>query len=116
MNHYQCIKVFIPKTNGIVTADTFQWPNDNIFQLLSISNEEQLATAVKNLAEAIKNEQRFNPPNTLYHKAVELLSKLFREKVDEICHQKMILLGTERIVDSTEHNLTPKDHNCDTST
>ena len=27
----------------------------------------------------------------------------------------MIPLGTERIVDSTEHNLIPKDHNCDTS-
>ena len=24
INHYQCIKVFIPKTNAIVTADTFQ--------------------------------------------------------------------------------------------
>jgi len=56
MNHYRCIKVFVLKTNGIVIADTFQWSNDNIFQLPSISNEEQLAIAAKNLAEAIKNE------------------------------------------------------------
>ena len=56
MNHYRCIKVYVPKTNGIIIADTFQWSQDNAFQLPTTSNEEQLATVAYNLANAIKNE------------------------------------------------------------
>lgn len=97
MNHHRCIKIFIPKTNGTITADTFQWSQDNAFQLPTISNKEQLVAAAKNLGAAIKNGQRFNAPGTEHHAAIESLLKLFKEKAENICHQKLQPLGHEPI-------------------
>ena len=115
MDHYRCIKIYVPKTNGIITADTFQWSNDNTFQLPSISNEEQLVTAANTLSAAIRNELRFNPSSTSHKTAIESLSKLFREKVEAIYHKKLYPLGTETVNKSFSNESTTKSTNSNSS-
>ena len=85
----------MPKTNGIVIADTFQWLQDNTFQLLSISHKEQLARAANNLVLTIKYSHRFNTPDKKQNKAWDYLIFLFKNKVDIICHNKLAPLAQE---------------------
>ena len=54
MNHYRCLSLHVPKTNGFITADTFQWSNTNLFRLPKIIVEEQIITIALSLAEAIR--------------------------------------------------------------
>ena len=75
--------------SGIVIADTFQWSQDNTFQLPIISSDEQLVTAAHTLAQAIKHDKRFQSPSTAYQEAISSLVKLFRKKVNEISTKKL---------------------------
>ena len=63
MNHYRCVEVCSPKTNGIAIADTFKWSDSNPFKKPKISFEEQLATAAHDLASTIKNSNLYLLPN-----------------------------------------------------
>ena len=94
-NHYRCISVYVPKTNATITADTFQWSIDNTFRLPSITNEEQLTLAAHNLAEALQQHQKFNPPSTSYAQQIDNLCSLFRSKVEHIIHQKLSPLNKD---------------------
>ena len=40
LDHYRCVRVYIPKTKGTEIEDMFRWSDSNIFTLPKITNEE----------------------------------------------------------------------------
>jgi hypothetical protein len=89
VNHYRCLSVYVPKTNATITADTFQWSEDNVFRLPTITNEEQLTIAAHHLADALQQHQTYNLPHITYAQQIDKLCSLFRDKVEDIIHQKL---------------------------
>ena len=95
MNHYRCVEVYIPKTNGITIADTFKWSDSNPFKKPKISFEEQLATAAHDLASAIKNNNLYLLPNQDLQKNINQLESLFQTSIEQIITKKLTPLALE---------------------
>ena len=89
MNHYRCISLYVPKTNGHITADTFRWSDTNLFRLPKITVEEQITTAALSLAEAIRKNSTFCLPNTTLREDVHKLASIFQQGADAILKSKL---------------------------
>jgi len=113
MNHYRCVEVYIPKTNGIAIADTFKWSDSNPFKKPKISFEEQLATAAHDLASTIKNNNLYLLPNQDLRKNINQLESLFRTSVEQITMNKLTPLAPEQTNEDIKIPITQNDATVD---
>ena len=91
MNHYRCLSLCVPKTNGFITADTFRWYDTNLFRLPKITVEKQIKTAALSLSEAIRKTSTFCLPNTALRDDVHKLATIFQQRVDKLLESKLTL-------------------------
>ena len=91
MNHYRCLSLHVPTTNGFITADTFRWSDTNLFRLPKITVEEQITTASLSLSEAIRKNSTFCLPNTALREDVHKLATIFQQGADKLLKSKLTL-------------------------
>lgn len=57
MNHYQCYKVYVSSTKRIITTDTIEYAEDNLFDIPYSSKEDELLDAGVDLQNIINDEK-----------------------------------------------------------
>ena len=89
MDHCRCFTIFNPKTRGTSIVNTFHWSESNRFSVPRITPEEQIVTAAKNLATAIKSGPLLNIPSPTLQTDIDKLCKIFQETADRISTTKL---------------------------
>lgn len=56
MNHYRYCRVYVQSTKKIITTDTIEYAEDNLFEIPYSSKEDQLLDAVEDLQSILKEE------------------------------------------------------------
>jgi len=95
MEHYRCFTVYNPKTRKSSVVNTFHWSECNRFNCPKITAEEQIATAAKDLAQAIKTKSFLHLPDKHLRSRVEDLCTIFQQTADNIITTKLTPLQQE---------------------
>ena len=95
MDHCRCFTVFNPKTRKSSIVNIFHWSECNRFSCPKITSEEQIATAAKDLAQAIKSKFFLHLPDKNLRTNVEKLCTMFEEASENIIVKKLTPLQTE---------------------
>ena len=80
MNHYRCYKVYLPSARSIITTDTIECTEDNLFEIPYSSKEDDLLDAVQDLQSMLKDTRplhtnSLSPRQTAIEKLQSILLK-----------------------------------------
>ena len=89
MKYHRCLKLCVPKTRGISTADAFRWSETNTLRLPTVTLEEQITNSSLSLSQAMRNNSTFCLPNTDLRANTHKLASIFQQGADKIEQDKL---------------------------